>query len=147
VPMTPAGALLDGVGLPTQVEVHVYAGADGDFTLVDDDADGAGLARTRLTWDDATAALTAHEPTGDVTLLPAGRSFVEEVHGSGDDDVEGRVFAVLDRARMEYDVKGAAYDVVRRSSSSLPDALAALHALDLHPSLLGALTELLLAHP
>ena len=143
VPMTPEDALLDGVDLPTQVDVHVYAGADGAFTLVED-RDDERFVRTRLSWDDEAADLVVHDPEGDLATLPANRSYTVHVHGAQPDEVDARVFAVLDRARIGYDLKGFAYDVVRNSDSPA-HALLSLQALDIPPALLSAISELLLA--
>ena len=54
------------------------------------------------------------------------------------------MFALLDRAQMGFELKAAVHDAVRAA----PDAGAAvlaLQALDLSPTLLGALSEILLA--
>jgi hypothetical protein len=144
--MTPEDALLDGVDLPARVEVHVYAGADGEFTLVED-RDDKRWVRTRLSWHDDAAELVVHDPEGDLSTLPADRAYDVQVHGAQPDDrtaVDQRVFAVLDRARIGYDLKAAAYDVVRGSTSPA-HALGSLQALDLAPALLSAISELLLA--
>ena len=60
------------------------------------------------------------------------------------DGVHDRVFALLDRAQMGFELKAAAYDVVRADAGSAATVLS-LQALDLSPELLGALCELLLA--
>jgi alpha-glucosidase (family GH31 glycosyl hydrolase) len=143
IPMIPEDSLLDGTDVPEKVELHVYAGADGDFTLVEDREDER-RARTRLTWDDAAGALTVHDVEGDASVLPAGRSYVVRVHSQQLQTVEERIFEILDRARIAYELKKAVYDVVRDSSSAAR-ATAALQALDLEPTLFGAVSEQLLA--
>jgi alpha-glucosidase (family GH31 glycosyl hydrolase) len=145
VPQVPADALEEGTGLPSVIEVRVYAGADGSFTLAEDNDDGR-WARTRMTYDDRTGELTIHPVEGDASTLPADRTYrVEVVHpADGPADVEQRVFALLDRAQVPFELKASVYDAVR----SAPDAGAAvldLQALDLSPTLLGALSEMLLA--
>ncbi len=144
VPMAPEDSLLDGTGLPEQIEVHAYAGADGEFTLVED-RDDERWARTRMTWDDASREVTVHDAEGDTSTLPPNRAYAVRVHGEAPNDVRERVFTVLDRARISFELKEAVFDVVRTSDSPA-DAALALQALDLQPALLGAVTELLLAH-
>ena len=119
----------------------MYAGADGEFTLVED-RDDERWARTRLTWDDAAGELTVHDAEGDPATLPADRTYrVVVVQPS--DDVDDRLFALLDRAQMGYDLK-ATLPTIRGRDSPAATVLA-LQALDLSPALLGALSELLLA--
>ncbi len=142
VPLVPADELGEGTDLPSVVEVRVYAGADGEFTLVEDH-DDERWARTRMTYDDASGELTVHEVEGDPETLPADRSYrVTVVRPS--DGVLDRVFALLDRAQMGFELKAAAYDVVRADAGPAATVLS-LQALDLSPELLGALCELLLA--
>jgi hypothetical protein len=56
------------------------------------------------------------------------------------------VFAILDRAQMDFVLKAAVLDVVRDAVSPAHAALA-LQGLDLDEALLGAVSEVLLAHP
>ncbi len=145
VPLVPADALAEGTELPSVVEVRVYAGADGSFTLAEDNDDGR-WARTRMTYDDRAGELTVHPVEGDAATLPADRTYrVQVVHpADGPGDVQQRVFALLDRAQIAFELKAAVHDAVRTA----PDAGAAvldLQALDLSPTLLGALSEILLA--
>ncbi len=142
VPMVPEEHLGNGADLPSEVEVRVYAGADGDFTLVED-RDDERWARTRLTWDDAAAKLTVHDVEGDADTLPADRTYrVVVVQPSG--DVDDRLFTLLDRAQMGYDLKATIFRTIHESDSPAA-AVLALQGLDLSPVLLGALSELLLA--
>ncbi len=55
-----------------------------------------------------------------------------------------RVFALLDRAQIPFELKASAYDVVRAASDA-GSAVLALQSLDLSPTLLGAISEILLA--
>jgi alpha-glucosidase (family GH31 glycosyl hydrolase) len=142
VPMTPADAVLDGIGLPSVVEVKAYPGADGAFTLAEDNDDDR-WARTRITYDEASGEVTVHDVEGASATLPDDRTYrVEVVRGSL--TAEERVFALLDRAQMAFDLKAAVYDAVRAA----PDAGAAviaLQALDLPGYVLGAVSEILVA--
>jgi len=61
-----------------------------------------------------------------------------------EDDVDARLFAVLDRARIEYDLKTEAYRVAT-SARPLHVRLAHLRALELPLALAAALEEVLVA--
>jgi alpha-glucosidase (family GH31 glycosyl hydrolase) len=141
VPMVPDDLLGDGTEPPSVVEVRVFPGADGDFTLVED-RDDDRWARTRMTWDDATGELTVHDVEGEPDTLPSDRSY-RVVVVKPSDDVEARLFSVLDRARIGHELKARVLDTVRGSDSP-GAAVLSLQAFDLSPSLLGALSELLL---
>jgi alpha-glucosidase (family GH31 glycosyl hydrolase) len=142
VPMTPADALLDGTGLPSVVEVKAYAGADGSFTLAEDHDDGR-WAKTRISYDDASGEVTVHDVEGDAATLPPDRTYRVEVVRSSLTSEE-RVFALLDRAQMGFELKAAAYDAVRAAPDG-GSAVLALQALDLPTGVLGAVSELLLS--
>jgi hypothetical protein len=142
VPLVPADELGEGTGLPSVIEVRVYAGADGEFTLVEDD-DDERWARTRMTYDDATGELTVHPVEGHVATLPDDRTYRVRVVRPSDDAVR-RVFALLDRAQIGFELKASAYDVVRAGGGAAATVLA-LQGLDLSPELLGALSEIRLA--
>jgi alpha-glucosidase (family GH31 glycosyl hydrolase) len=142
VPMVPAEALTDGTGVPPVVEIRVFAGADGSFTLAEDDDDDR-WALTPMTYDDRTGELTVHPVEGDLGTLPDDRGYRVEVVPP-DHATEARMFALLDRAQLGFDLKEAVHDAVRAA----PDAGAAvlaLQALDVPPELLSAVSEILLA--
>jgi alpha-glucosidase (family GH31 glycosyl hydrolase) len=146
VPMVPVDALPEGTALPSVVEVRVYPGAEGDFTLAED-ADDDRWAFTRITYDDATGAVQVHPVEGHPETLPDDRSYTIDVRTPRVPilTTDDRVFALLDRAQVGFELKAAAYDAVRTA----PDAGAAvlaLQGLDLSTALLGALSEILLAH-
>ncbi|MFB9954693.1 glycoside hydrolase family 31 protein [Cellulomonas denverensis] len=179
---------------PAGLDVHVVPGADGAFTLVEDDGrlDGA-VARTVLTWSDATGTLTAR-PTGDLGPLPERRDWTLTLHTAGRVDAEPRatvdgvpvpvergedgrsrtvrdvpagavlelsagarvvltgpdpaatLFAVLDVARIGYDLKTHAYRVAT-ADRPLHVRLGHLAALDLPEQVHSAIREVLLARP
>jgi alpha-glucosidase (family GH31 glycosyl hydrolase) len=142
VPTVPAEELPRGTDLADTVHVKVYPGADGAFTLAED-RDDDRWARTRITYDDASGAVAVHDVEGSAETLPAGRRYRVEVVRSTR-TAEDRVFALLDRAQIGFELKAAVYDAVRTA----PDAGAAvlaLQGLDVSPVLLGALSEILLA--
>jgi alpha-glucosidase (family GH31 glycosyl hydrolase) len=146
LPLLPEHALLDGVGVPTGVEVRVYAGADGDFTLAESTDDGR-VARTRMTYDDATGELTVHDVEGDASVVPEGRRYTVTVVRPADDavaDADERLFEMLDAAQMSLDLKATIQDTVRAASSPAT-ALVSLQGLDLDATLLSAVSELLVA--
>ena len=148
-----------GTDLPDRVELHVFAGGDGGFTLAEDRDDGR-WARTTFTYE--AGELTIGEVEGDADTLPE-RTYVVVPHGfastepievsdgrvrldggpAPDDTIE-RVFALLDRAHMGNPVKNRIYDAVTAAPTPA-DAALELIAMDLDPPLLAAVTELLLA--
>jgi alpha-glucosidase (family GH31 glycosyl hydrolase) len=142
IPMTPADVLTNGTALPAVVDVQVFPGADGEFTLVED-RDDQLWARTRMTFDDSSGHLTIHEPVGNTTTLPASRTYL--VHVAQDPvSTEQRVFALLDRAQLDFQLKASIYSAVTTRTSN-GSAVLALQALDLSSMMLGALTEILLS--
>jgi hypothetical protein len=167
LPMVPGDRLGDGTDLPSEVEVRVYPGADGELTLVED-RDDERWARTRLTYDGAAGELTVHDVEGTAATLPGDRSYRvvvvrpagdpdgepdgdpdgdpdNDTDGDPDNDTDRRVFELLDRTQMGFALKASALDVIRAAGDSPGAAVVALQALDLDPMLLGALTEILLA--
>src|SRR3954471_818822 len=159
---------LDATRNPERLELLVAAGADGAFTLVEDDGEDA-TARTRIAFDQATGVLeigAAEDPAG---LLPPSRTWTVTFPGldvrrtvadaptdeavrveAGADPRPStpargeRLFALLGGAQYGHDAKAAAW---RTLESGLPPEamLAELHAQGLPRSLLGALTEVLTA--
>jgi alpha-glucosidase (family GH31 glycosyl hydrolase) len=159
---------LDATRNPERLELLVAAGADGAFTLVEDDGEDA-TARTRIAFDQATGVLEigpADDPEG---LLPPSRTWTVTFPGldvrrtvadaptdeavrveAGADPRPStpargeRLFALLGGAQYGHDAKAAAW---RTLESGLPPEamLAELHAQGLPRSLLGALTEVLTA--
>ena len=76
------------------IELRVYRGADGDFTLYEDENDNynyekGAYATISLHWDDAKQALTIGDRTGQFPGMLASRAFhvvfVGEKHGAGID--------------------------------------------------------------
>ena len=88
--IVPLGPRVDwgGVGNPTELHVHVFAGADGRFTLYEDDGettayrDGAFvLSRFEQRWSDTSVRLSLAGAAGERSLLPDGRRVHLHVHG------------------------------------------------------------------
>ena len=74
------------------IELRIYPGADGDFTLYEDENDGYAYekgvhATIPLHWDDAKHTLTIGERSGEFTGMLQSRTFqlvvVRETHGAG----------------------------------------------------------------
>ncbi len=158
---------------PERLEVLVAPGADGAFTLVEDDGTGVTpedvpTARTALRWDQASGVLTvgaADDPHG---ILPERRSWTVTVLGGGSatlaeaatgeehraelgpdpqprtPDRAERLFEVLNRAQWGHTEKAQAWRTLT-SGLGAGAQLAELHAQGLPRSLHGAIAELLTA--
>jgi hypothetical protein len=155
-----------GTDVPERLELHVFAGGDGAFTLAEDRDDGR-WAHTTFAFRGGELVIGVLE--GERATLPDERSYVVIPHGFGDDaaidlgtldpaeehsirlpepaagdDTVERLFARLDRAHIANPVKNAIYDAV--SAAPTPaDAALELIGMDLPPAVLAAVTELLLA--
>jgi hypothetical protein len=83
VPLTWPGEY--GIGNPDALEVHVFAGADGDFTLYeDDDAAQPRAVTTRIRWQHAAGELRIGPAQGALDLLPSSRRYRVVLHGLDD---------------------------------------------------------------
>jgi alpha-glucosidase (family GH31 glycosyl hydrolase) len=92
----PLGPLVGwgGVENPTELTVHVFPGADGQFTLYEDDGETVGYQRgayaeTPFTqvWRGDSLTLAIGPVQGDVTFAPARRTYVVEIHAVAQADV------------------------------------------------------------
>ena len=84
-----------------------------------------------------------HDAEGHAATLPDGRTYrVEVVTPTVTPDE--RVFALLDRAQMAFELKASA-TTWSAGCSGAGSAVLALQGLDLSPTLLGAISEILLA--
>ena len=86
------------------LEVHVYPGRDGAFTLYEDEGDGyayetGAFATTELTWDDATRCLTIGERVGRYRGMSAEREVIVTVHGAADAHAEASGPAIIRTVR------------------------------------------------
>ncbi|MGC3994218.1 MAG: glycoside hydrolase family 31 protein [Propionicimonas sp.] len=157
-----------GTGNPAAIELHVFTGADGDFTLYeDDDAADPRAVTTRFRWSQAERTLTIEPAEGALDLLPAERRYRVLVHGldaqpvevdvatatgttvvvDGEptkNRVESLIFTLLSAAQIEYEVKGKIWHAIEHETTPAR-RVAALQSLDLAPALASALLELLLA--
>jgi alpha-glucosidase (family GH31 glycosyl hydrolase) len=170
-----AGDDLDATRNPKRLELLVAPGADGPFTLIEDDGTGATpqdipTARTTIAWDQAAGTLTigaAEDPHG---ILPATRTWtvrflgVEHPGETVADASTGEPVTVradvadgpltANRSDALFEVLNAAQfgheakaAAWRTLTSDLPPhaMLAELHAQELPRELIGALSELLTA--
>jgi alpha-D-xyloside xylohydrolase len=70
------------------IELRIYTGADGEFTLYEDQNDGYAYekgvhATIAMHWDDAEKALTIGAREGSFPGMPATRSFRVVLVGTG----------------------------------------------------------------
>ena len=77
-----------GVANPEELHLHVFAGADGRFTLFEDDGETTAYREGAFVesameqrWDGEKLRLTLAAAAGDRSLLPAGRRVHVHVHG------------------------------------------------------------------
>ncbi len=80
-----------GVDNPETLDVHLFAGADGHFTLYEDDGvssaylDGhACLTDIAQDWHSDRLIVTIQAPRGDTTLIPQQRNYRLHLHGIGE---------------------------------------------------------------
>lgn len=123
--LAPAGAILpltdeisgtQAASNPASLRIKVFAGADGDFTLYEDDnttqkyLDGVCVT-TPMTYreGDGRAVFTVHPAQGERSLIPEKRSFTVELMGFA--DAAGAVEAKVDGAAA---LTRASYDAFRR---------------------------------
>ena len=89
----PLGAPIEFAQEPSDpIELRIYSGANGDFTLYEDEGDGynyekGAYATTLFHWDDASRTVTIDERQGKFSGMPASRTFhivlVGKNHGGG----------------------------------------------------------------
>ena len=129
--LAPAGALvpLDAADVPGDdpvepeaLEVLVVVGADGAFTLVEDDGTGDGLdesrvARTPLGWDQAAGVLTVGPVSGAHGFLPATRTWTATFLSVADDV---RPVATVEGGAVEPVVARAADGRLRVTVADVP---------------------------
>jgi alpha-D-xyloside xylohydrolase len=100
VPMGPAISYADTVANP--IELRVYTGANGEFTLYEDEGDGyayekGAYATIKIEWNDATNILTFQPRFGSFPGMLDSRTFnvvwVNRDHGTG-----GTVTTTIDKS-------------------------------------------------
>jgi alpha-glucosidase (family GH31 glycosyl hydrolase) len=88
---------------PAALEVLVVIGADGSFEMIEDDGTGSGLdeetvARTPISFDQASGSVTVGPTTGATACLPELRSWRITFVGT-DPAVADRISVLIDDAR------------------------------------------------
>ena len=96
LPLGPVAETTDQAASAAALELHVYAGADADFTLYDDAGDGydyeqGRFATTALHWDDARRRLTLGARQGAYPGMPAERDVRIVVHNADGTRSEAQV--------------------------------------------------------
>ncbi|MFT4217236.1 MAG: glycoside hydrolase family 31 protein [Micropruina sp.] len=102
VPLTASGEY--DIGNPEGFEVHVFTGADGSFTLYeDDDAAEPRAVRTSLDWDEDAGRFTIAPAVGELDVVPARRRWSLVLHGVSAAEVSGGV-ATSGAGRLTVDL-------------------------------------------
>ncbi|MFP5417084.1 MAG: TIM-barrel domain-containing protein [Actinomycetes bacterium] len=77
-----------GVENPAALHVRVFAGANGEFVLYEDDGGGDPVrCTTRFTWNQTDGVFTIEPVVGDPAVLPATRTYRVSVTGLAPSDV------------------------------------------------------------
>lgn len=134
---------------PQEIELLVYGGTDGSFTLYEDDNEtnayqDGHFVKTRITWQEQTQQC-GFETEGNCGLLPVGRTYRTRVIYTEQNDIEKLVYRLLWRCEMPFAKKEAVFAKVKASSNT-EDLLSELYAMDLDPDIYGAICEILTAY-
>jgi alpha-glucosidase (family GH31 glycosyl hydrolase) len=91
VPLAHPDELGNGVAAPQCIELRVFVGASGEFTLIEDDGSAAAgerghQVRTRIEFDGGTGRLRVHPAEGAVDGVPRVRSWEVAFVGAADDE-------------------------------------------------------------
>ena len=114
VPMQPQseGDSINSVDNPQHLEIIVFPGADGDFTLMEDSGHYSRQitpATTAITYrwrkDGATSALTVSPAQGDVHALPARRTWDFLFRGITDSDISVQADGASVDSDRRYDAE------------------------------------------
>jgi alpha-glucosidase (family GH31 glycosyl hydrolase) len=157
---------LDATRNPERLELLVAPGADGEFTLIEDDGTGATpdeIPTARTTIALRGGELTIGAPDDPNGIVPPGRTWAVRVLGTGEriedapvgrpfgiaqqprtPDRQGALFALLVAAQYGHAEKADAWKAI--TSDLAPEQkLAELHAQGHPRALIGALSELMSA--
>ena len=125
--------------LPEKFDVWVAPGADGSYTLIEDDgALEPATVTTRITWDDASRTLTVDVPTGATNILPETRTWRVRLLGTSlDDPCEAGVTlrtSPLEWTAPEFtidaDVRARCQTILERAQTAVANKQTAAHILD-----------------
>nr|MCR5320137.1 DUF5110 domain-containing protein [Lachnospiraceae bacterium] len=120
---------------PEELVLRVYLGADGSFTLYEDDNDTTGYltgvwAKTKITLDEKAKTLKIHPVDGDVSILPAKRKIKVEFVGydTGENTVElevepkeGAVITWNQEEKIVNPYKEAIFDLLNQAEITFKD--------------------------
>lgn len=85
VPLASEDALANGAAVPDALDILLFGGADGAFTLYEGGEDKAALTRMTLEWGQ-TLVFTVHPVSGHAAIAPAKRRVTLKVYGLLDID-------------------------------------------------------------
>ena len=99
---------MDAAHNPASLRVMAYLGADGEFTLYEDDGESCAYMDGQGVYTDMTlcgGVLTIGAARGDVNLIPQRRRFTVEFAGCGDCCVTATAGGEAVEAAVKYDEK------------------------------------------
>ena len=150
----------NGEACPETLEIWVFAGDHGIFELLEDDGETEPdfcVTKMEFIWGKTSKLIVTGSKKRNFVVIPIGFADSEEVYRfeavsgfalelpgtikKGNTDEE--VFALLDRAQIEFDKKTALYRAA--SGKGLARRVCELHSLEQEQNLLGALLEILTA--
>lgn len=200
IPMTEEIDAVSTCGNPSSLTLKVYAGADGSFSLYEDDNETCDYEKgicaiTEFEWKwDGEQRFAVHPVQGELSLVPEKRDYTIEIWGCtesevlctsngktaeaeasydadknclkitvsqadacaetvitfvrklvlADNPVKKTVYAFLDQAEMEFDIKTRIYQLVCSGKSPLV-IIGELQAMDLSEDLVKCISEMLTA--
>lgn len=101
--------------LPGTIDLWIVPGADGEYTLVEDDgALEPATATTRIRWDDGARRAIVEAPEGATEVLPATRTWRVRLLGEGDGELLDAGATVGGELAWDAPEQGAPIDVVER---------------------------------
>lgn len=147
---------------PAELDLYIFPGADGSFTLFEDNGEEA-RAFTKFEWYWETRSFTIHPVEGDSSVVPEKRIYKLHLAGADEvvtvdvagvfqlDDLElksepinEKVFHFLDQAQIAFGTKNRIMEIVRKNNGNIT-ILHELQAMDLPEAVIGVLSEILWA--
>ena len=136
---------------PEKLEVLVYPGESGEFVLWEDGGDtpedlDENWVSTRMTKtaDENGTVFIVEAAQGNTAVIPQKRSWKIRFCNIQDKPqevtVNGQVYKILEKAQITYAQKTDVYKVVKELGT---EAVPVLVSMNLNPSLLGVLMEIL----
>ncbi len=115
LPLTEEISAAQAVKNPFSLTINVYAGADGEFTLYEDDNESVAYeadncVKTLLTYKEGSQAIFTIEPAeGNLELIPEEREFTVSVVGFAQ-EAAGRVSVTVDGQALPEDGVEISYE-------------------------------------